>query len=560
MFGKKLFKIRKTLKPVELTRDFPALVDELLREVEPRIYTEHSLSNPYKLECDAYTKLKSVPAAQKPDLLIYLLDIFTYWESKALLVRAKNDCLQMHSEEKKCLILEWLQIKFAQTRMSFAPGKFRELCDQIAKVKNQWNAGELFGLTVIQLKAMGKREGLSEELKYEIASVLKALKALFFYADDWKAEAHLCQLISSKHVTAPFSFGNDRISQILTTFLQEQPKNEQNYWQQFFNLCSITKTLTPSSSWLKDATRLLNAIGWDKFQKTTNSWIAMVSQLDVLSEFRPLDEEDPEQLSAYLNFIEPKLFSILQGICWSQVLFADTNTQTVLTQLAEKCFRSLPATGPCAGPVGNAAIFALANSDTFSSLLSLASLKSYIKQRKTQKLIDTYVQRETEKYGLSLSEIEERAVPDFGLVEGKRIEVFSGFNFVITYSNTGRVKTHWIGSEGKTQHNPPGFVAQDPILSRKFNHASDLVNQIRQASEIQKERISNLTQQHMSWSLAELEKLYINHGLICSLARNLIWLIEDKPVLWVSGQWQQVDGKDVIFSAHARIQLWRPED
>ncbi|MFS8180272.1 DUF4132 domain-containing protein [Pseudovibrio denitrificans] len=560
MVWKNLFKINKARKPLQEPSNFSTLVDELLRIVEPRINTEHSLSNLHKLECAAYTKLRSIPADLKPDLLIYLLELLDYWDREATQKRAENDCLQIYSEEKKALILRELHLSIAQTQMSFRLGQLRNLCDQMISAQDKWHTGELFGLVVTKLTAMAKREGLSETQKIEVGEILKIMEPLFFYADEWNVEARLSDLISSKHISTPFSFGNDRTSQILTAFLQGQSETAQNRWHQFFNFCELTKASAPSKSWLEEAERHIHIIGRDKFQKATQDWISRVANLDVLTEWRPWDDELPDALVAQLNFIEPKLFGILQGVCWSQPLFEASNSHAEFTQIAEKSFRWLPRAGPCAGPMGNAAIHALASSNTFSSLLSLASLKSLIKQRKTLDLIDTYVQQNAQKFGLSPAEVEERSVPDFGLVEGKRLEVFDDWRLEITCSPAVRVRTQWIGPTGKAQRKPPQFENQNPALRTKLERTEYLVKQIKRASKVQQKRISNLVTSNMSWSLEELEKLYINHGLVGNLARNLIWVIEDKPVLWISGHWQQVDGEVVMFSDLARVQTWKPDD
>ncbi|MGH0001159.1 DUF4132 domain-containing protein [Pseudovibrio ascidiaceicola] len=559
MFWKKFFKFCKSLEPLSSKTNFSTLVDEFLHKTEARIYTKHSLRNPYKLECDAYTKLKSVPAAQKPDLLLLLFGLYDSWENKALQARAENDCLQLHSEEKKCLLLKQLQIDVAQTPMLFAPGKFRELCDRIFQIEEQWRARELLGITVVAMHNLVNQGDLSDGQKYEVEGVLETVQPYFFFADASVEADPSCKSLSSKNTTLPFTLGSDQISQILKGFLQDQKEHDQMQWCQFFKLCRMIEPSTVPDFWLEEATRCIGWIGQDSFQQASADWIYALSQFEFFTEWRPQNEELPELFCAHINYIVSNLAGIMTGVCWSQALFKNESVNAALTVLARKCAHPYSCFGNCAGTIGDAAIYALAHFDTRQSMLSLASLKSYAHLNKTQELINTYLRCNAKKLGLTTSKAEELTVPDFGLINGKRVEVFDNCHFVITYSDTGRVKTHWIGHEGKTQNNPPIFIAQNPALSRKLKQVRDLVKQITHATKIQEKRIKSLTRYSMSWSLEELEELYINHGLICSLARNLIWVIESRPVLWASGQWQQVDGEIIIFSAHARAQIWKPE-
>ncbi|MFS8180271.1 DUF4132 domain-containing protein [Pseudovibrio denitrificans] len=560
MLWKKIFKFSTLRKFLALNTSFSMLINELFREVEPRIYTEKSLKNLHKLECDAYSRLRATPAYLKPDLLVCLLDTFDQWQSKATQVRAENDCLQMHSEEKKCLILMQLQIEIAQTQLHFSPGKFRDLCNHISQIKEQWRAAELLGHVVNSVSNMAKRGALSDIQAKEVEDVLRPVQPASFFADTWVEEAPRRGILVPTNVNLSITLGNDQISLMLKNFLHAQNEDDERQWRRFLKHCCSIQPSTQPDFWLREATRIIEWIGADVFKKASAGWIRALSKFDLWEDWRSNTEDPTELFYVHMGYVESNLARIVIGVCWTQATIKNSNLNADLTKLARECIQPKSCFGNCASSIGDAAIYALAHLDTRQSLLSLASLKSFAHRSETRELIDTYLQSSARKMGLIASKLEDRVVPDFGLIDGKRIEVFSDCQLVITCSDTGYVKTQWKGREGKTHHNPPLFVEEDPTLSRKLYNTHDLVKQVKRAFKVQQRRIGHLIQTDMNWSLDELEKFYINHGLISTLTRNLIWVINGKPVLWISGQWQQVDGQSIVVSGQDQVKAWKPED
>jgi hypothetical protein len=71
----------------------------------------------------------------------------------------------------------------------------------------------------------------------------------------------------------------------------------------------------------------------------------------------------------------------------------------------------------------------------------------------------------------------------------------------------------------------------------------------------QRDRIDSLFLREKTWPADEWRERYLNHPLIGTIARRLIWRVDGRPALFDGGQATDVLGAGIDFGKSARITL-----
>src|SRR6185295_15850323 len=102
----------------------------------------------------------------------------------------------------------------------------------------------------------------------------------------------------------------------------------------------------------------------------------------------------------------------------------------------------------------------------------------------------------------------------------------------------------------------------------KASHAEDLKELQAAAKDIQKmmpaqrERIDGMFLQQRTWPFATWRERYLDHPLIGTLARRILWEFTDAGKtaagIWFNGQLVDVDLKPLKPGAETVVRLWHP--
>ena len=74
----------------------------------------------------------------------------------------------------------------------------------------------------------------------------------------------------------------------------------------------------------------------------------------------------------------------------------------------------------------------------------------------------------------------------------------------------------------------------------------------------QKERIDNLLIEQRTWPVQVWRERYLDHPLVGTIARRLIWKVNGNAATFVNGEVQDVAGNKVSIDANSMISLWHP--
>jgi hypothetical protein len=193
-----------------------------------------------------------------------------------------------------------------------------------------------------------------------------------------------------------------------------------------------------------------------------------------------------------------------------------------LTALAVSAYRKVPLIGPRCVRVGNACVWALGAMPGTEGVGQLALLKIKVKTLSTQKGIKKALDAAAKRIGLPADEIEEMAVPTYGLQEvGKCEEQLAGFTLELIVTGTTTTELRWIKPDGKKQSSVPQVVKEQH--AEELKELNQSVKDIRKMLPAQAARIENLYLEQKTWPLSVWRERYLDHPLVGTVARRLIW-------------------------------------
>jgi hypothetical protein len=89
---------------------------------------------------------------------------------------------------------------------------------------------------------------------------------------------------------------------------------------------------------------------------------------------------------------------------------------------------------------------------------ALARVRSKIRQTNTQETIANYIARESAKLGVSPAEIEDMAVPDFGLENSRLVEPLGDYTATLTLAD-GKAEVQWQKAKKPLKSAPAALKA-----------------------------------------------------------------------------------------------------
>ncbi|HAV65101.1 MAG TPA: hypothetical protein DCY13_22365, partial [Verrucomicrobiales bacterium] len=187
-------------------------------------------------------------------------------------------------------------------------------------------------------------------------------------------------------------------------------------------------------------------------------------------------------------------------------------------------------------------------------------LKARTKFGSALKEIDKAYAFAAAKLGLPVEEIEEMAVPAYGLTEvGVCEEPMGEFTARLTVTGGG-TEIAWVKADGKVQKGVPAAVKKE--FAEELKELKAAAKDIERMLPAQKERIDNLFLQQKSWPFAIWRERYLDHPLVGVISRRLLWVFTTggKAVtgIWFDGRLVDVDLQPVAASQETTVELWHP--
>jgi hypothetical protein len=312
-------------------------------------------------------------------------------------------------------------------------------------------------------------------------------------------------------------------------------------WQALFAHGAGIEGARPSQKWQREAKTRVAAIdaAGDDFAARLVAWMARV-------------EKPKELVTIEWQYAPP--FSegntdALKTLCWAAG--AAGVGSAAIGDLAALCFTKIPGYGPVSTRVGNAALFALGAQPSFDGVAQLSRLKLRVKYASAQRLIGRALDAAAQRSGLGVDDLEEMAVPSFGLdADGRACEIVAGWRVELDTKN-GMTTVIFRSPDGKkTPKTAPKEIKADaawkPLKAR--------IAEIEKRLPIERERIERLYWTERVLPFDAFEARYLRHPLVGTLARRLLWTAGGEPGLWRDGALRSLGGD----ALSGEVSLWHP--
>lgn len=410
------------------------------------------------------------------------------------------------------------------------------------------------------LESWAKVQPLSDDAKEALAKLRDMVRRRAFVTDARKSASRLDALVGGSEclpVIAGEAWADHAIKDINN--LESESKTA---WVGLLGHCATVKGSQPSGKWAKQAGELIKALGWDAFKSSLTAWLPLVDKPRTGPvENRPRYGPDPNIM------LDPVNADILKGLIWCCVGCEDHAIARSIVPVALTSYKKVPGVGARAVSLGNACLHTLGSMPGMDGVAQLALLKVRVKFATAQKLIEKALTSTAQRLGLPRDEIEEIAVPSYGMEEvGIRRETIGETIAELAMHSDGKTNLSWFKMEngepvGKAQKSVPAAIKTD--FAEELKELKNAAKDIEKTLPVQRVRIDGLFLAQKSWPFDIWQQRYLDHPLVGTIARRLIWRFkrEDQQVdaIWLDGKLVAQDDQPLVWlDSQTTVELWHP--
>lgn len=315
----------------------------------------------------------------------------------------------------------------------------------------------------------------------------------------------------------------------------------------------VATAARPSGRWLASARQLVDAIGGDRICHAFARWMPLVARGRTI-----------RKLGSYIgdtrggsDTMNDENATCLRGLLWTTPLLPRRDELVrSITAIAISAYKKVLGVGPRAVKVGNAAVYALSQMASTEAVGQLAMLKVRVKFGTAQKEIEKAFTAAAAALNLPRDEIEELGVPSYGLEEiGRREETIAEYRaeLIVTGSDA---RLNWFDTQGKALKAVPAKVRRDHKDGLKGLQQS--LKDIQSMLPAQRDRIDSMFLEQKLWPFAVWRVRYLEHPLLGTIARRLIWCVGGTPAMFIDEAATDADGGTIKHGETAEITRWHP--
>jgi hypothetical protein len=395
-----------------------------------------------------------------------------------------------------------------------------------------------------------KRHPLTDELRSAIAIICSRLEDRSVYYSKKIAELR----VASQLLTIVLG---EAWSDAAIAYLKTRSPSAQLHWQSLFILCLQASQSRPSRKWQSAAEAIVEQIGRENFCQAILKWFPLVDK----ARTRPIDTHtsyrgDPNLLIHEIHA------DILKGLVWLSVGVESGDIARALSALALSAYRRLPEIGERCVRLGNACVWALGQMSVEEALSQLAILKTKVKYGTAQKEIAKAMSEIAQRTGQSLEMLAEETVPTYGLSTiGQRQDQIGDFTASLIITDSKTVELRWHRPDGKLQKSVPKAVITSYASELKAHKRA--IKDIKEMLLVQRDRLESIYLEPCTWDYTTWCQNYLNHPLIGTLAKRLIWQFrqQDKTTAAIWWQDQLITSEGHALSnltPDTPVELWHP--
>lgn len=332
-------------------------------------------------------------------------------------------------------------------------------------------------------------------------------------------------------------------SRALAPWLEDKAAKDRQAWVALLAFAGTAGDKSkPARKWLTTGKPLLSAIGETAVADQLSKWLTSTTP-------------EPERIDTSLD--------ALKGLIWLSVHLDHDEIAGPIGRFAEVCFRKVPAIGARSVKLGNACVLALsALKGSDAAVAELVRLKTRIKYGSVRDLVARRLAELAEEKNVTVADLEESSLLDFGFAPDGRQEVELGDARAIIELGAAGATLNWLGADNKPRKAPPVSVKRD--FAGELKALRQKVKDVDIAWGVQVARLEAAWVEDRSWSLDTWRARYLDHPLRQQISRSLIWRIDDAgqtiDVMPSNENLLARCGRTVTPSSSATVRLWHPLD
>ncbi|MGI4761649.1 MAG: DUF4132 domain-containing protein [Janthinobacterium lividum] len=424
------------------------------------------------------------------------------------------------------------------------------------------------GLTLGQVEKSIKKHGLSAPLAAYLTAFLAGThRELTGWqaADISKMQPRLQALLNLGDAAArplvAFPEG-DAFGRALTQFAASLPDGDPATlpWLRLLQVWQKTSGGQPTAKFRKELAAATAAVGAAAVREQGHAWLALLAATPVAEETNTVNypEGRTYTYTSYTYLLEPNV-AVAKGLIWTLQPLADAHILQELSTLAAKCYRKIPGKGPLAVGLGNACLLALSQNG-LPGVAALARVRPKIKQTNTQALIAGYIEKASQQLGVSPDEIEDIAVPDFDLRDGRAEWVLGDYTATLALAG-GKAEVRWAKAGKPLKAAPAALKSTHAAVLKDLKNAQ---TQAQQTFVAQRERLDRSFVAGRRIAAPWFRQYYAGHGLLSLLAHQLVWRVHHPDrthtdAIWLANAWRDATHQPVAPPTDGdAIELWHP--
>ncbi len=378
-------------------------------------------------------------------------------------------------------------------------------------------------------------------------------------ADQRKFLRLLDEILGGQQEDAGFVLPRDEwADQVAPAFDLVDPQTRER-WVALLRHCMTGSGSAPTSKWLAAATPLRDALGPDAFVRLAAAWIGAFRK----SSNKPPQYGPPVTAEASRGcLLHEDNATLLRGLIWSCAGVEDAALAAALADAAIAGYRKVTGVGPRSAKVAGGCVYALKQIPGLHGPAQLERVRLNVKQPTYLKGIEKALDEAAQRAGMTREDLEELTVPTFDLDRDGRRRVEIG-PAVATLEVAGAdVRLHWEDASGKPRKAEPAEVKRDHKAELK--DLKRLRDDIAHMLAAQRDRLDRLPLTEQTWPLVTWRERYLDHPLLGSLARRLIWRFaasNGTPIadgIWLDGRLVDAHGHPLDLPATATVSAWHP--
>jgi hypothetical protein len=334
--------------------------------------------------------------------------------------------------------------------------------------------------------------------------------------------------------------------------------NDAKAWEPLLAHCADSDASKPSGKWLKEAKKRIDAVDVAEFARCAAEWLSLATQ----PRTKPLrSEQIVNQWHAQFDVYSDKNAAVLKGLAWACAATSDPKLADPLGQLAEWCYKKIPNLGPRSPKVGNACLLSLIALPGQEPRAELSRLKAKVKQPTARKMIEKALTASAAAAGMTPDDLEELAVTSYGLTEvGGGERMIGDYTAELRIAGTTKIELRFTDAKGKSRASVPADLKGDHAEALKAlrQSAKDLTKMLPAL----RDRLERLPMNRRELPLAEWRERYLDHPVVGTLARRLIWQFDSggkkAAGVPVDGKLLAAGDPPLKLPDAATVSLWHP--